>query len=136
MGLTEKRAIKTFQDTVYPALEKEINTTAGYPIEFDIKWDTLAVAEYAHLYNEGFTKIYFTPVINAFKNITADDLGKEALKETVKKIVIKNENENYSYNNAYTLDNGVLTIDHQPNCNIDDIAGRSEELIKFLSAKM
>jgi len=136
MGLTEKRSIKAFQDSKYPELVKEINTLAGFPVEFDVKWDTLAEPDYAHLYEEGFTKVYFTPVVNAFKAITADDLGKEALKETVKKIVIKNEGGFYSAGSAYSFENGVLTIDHQPVSNIDDISDRSSHLEKFLSSKM
>lgn len=136
MGLTEKRGIKTFQDTKYAGLVKEINTAAGFPVELDVHWDTLATADYAHLYDEGFTKVYFTPVINAFKAITTDELGKEGLKETVKKIVIKNEGDNYSGSAAYSYSDGVLTIDHSPITNIDDIDQRSAELEKFLSAKM
>jgi hypothetical protein len=136
MGLIEKRAIKAFQDTKYPGLVTEINTIAGFPIEFEVKWDTMAVADYTHMYDEGFTKVYFTPVINAFKEITTDDLGKDALKATVKKIVIKNEGNIYSAGYAYSFDNGVLTIDHEPFSNIDDIDQRSQELVKFLSSKM
>lgn len=136
MGLTEKRAIKAFQDNAYVTLTKEIDTIAGFPLEFDVKWDTLAVDDYGHLYEEGFTKVYFKPVINAFKDIASDDMGKEALKETVKKIVIKNEGGVYYPDNAYSFDNGVLTIDHQPITNIDDIDARSKFLTKLLSSKM
>ena len=136
MGLTEKRAIKAFQDTKYTELVKEINTIAGFPVEFDVKWETLAEPEYSHMYEEGFTKVYFTPVINAFKGIAVDDMGKEALKESVKKIVIKNESGAYYGSAAYAFENGVLTIDHKPFTNIDDIQDRSKELEKLLSSKM
>ncbi len=136
MGLAEKRGIKAFQDTKYAGLVSEINTLAGFPVEFDVNWDSLAEADYAHLYEEGFTKVYFTPIINAFKAITVDELGKEGLKETVKKIVIKNENGNYYGSTAYTYADGVLTIDHSPISNIDNIDERSTELEKLLSSKM
>ncbi|MCC6288050.1 MAG: hypothetical protein IT249_09200 [Chitinophagaceae bacterium] len=136
MGLIEKRATKAFQDNAYASLTNEINTIAGFPVEFDVKWDTLAVSDYSHLYEEAFTKVYFTPVINAFKEITIDDLGKEALKETVKKIVIKNEGGFYYGESAYSYSNGTLTIDHQPVTNVDDIDSRTNYLIKLLSSKM
>lgn len=132
MGLQERRAVKTFQDGSYQSLTNEINTLAGYPLEFDINWDTLALEEYTHLYDEGFTKVYFTPLINALKEITADDMGKEALKEALKKVVIKNEAGNYYGSTAYAFNGGVLTIDHQPFSNIDNITERSEELSKLL----
>ncbi len=136
MGRTDKRAVKAVQDTKFPELEKEINTIAGYPIEFEVKWDELAYPDYAHMYDETFPEVYFIPVINAFKNIASDDMGKEALKETVKKIVIKNENDISSALRAYSLDNGALIIDHNPVVNAMNTDERSQELEKFLSSKM
>lgn len=132
MGLQERRAVKAFQDGSYQNLTSEINTLAGSSLEFEVNWDTLALEEYSHLYDEGFTKVYFTPLINALKEITIDDMGKEALKETLKKIVIKNEAGNYYGSTAYAFSGGVLTIDHQPFSNIDNITERSEELSKLL----
>src|SRR5689334_4744204 len=132
MGLQEKRALKTFQDDSYPKLTSEINTLAGYPILFEIKWDTLALDEYAHMYEECFPKVYFTPLINAIKKITADDMGKEALKEALKKVVIKNEGGFYYASSAYSFNGGVLTIDHQPFNNVDNITERSTELSALL----
>jgi D-alanine-D-alanine ligase-like ATP-grasp enzyme len=137
MGLLEKRAIKNFHELNYPVLIKEINTIAGYPIEFEVNWDSLMVDELSHLYEEGFTKVYFTPIINAFKEITIDDLGKEALKMTVKKIIIKNEQEFYSAASAYVLDkNGILTIDLMPTTNVDSIEDRSSYLATYLMKHM
>jgi hypothetical protein len=132
MGLQERRAVKAFQDGNYQTLTSEINTLAGFPLEFEVNWDTIAQEEYTHMYDEGFTKVYFTPLINAIKEITLDDMGKEALKEALKKVVIKNEAGNYYGSNAYTFAGGVLTIDHQPFSNIDNISERSEELSKLL----
>jgi hypothetical protein len=125
MGLQEKRALKAFQEGNYQQLTSEINTLAGYPIEFEVNWDTLALDEYAALYEDCFPKVYFTPLINAIKEIAADDMGKEALKEILKKIVIKNEGGYYSAGSAYSFQSGVLTVDHQPFNNVDNITERS-----------
>ena len=132
MGLQERRAVKAFQDNSYQKLTSEINTLAGFPIEFEVNWDTLALEEYTHMYEECFPKVYFTPLINAVKEITIDDMGKEALKESLKKVVIKNEAGNVYGSNAYAFNGGVLTIDHQPFSNVDNITERSEELSKLL----
>lgn len=132
MGLQEKRALKTFQDGSYQKLTNEINTLAGYSIEFEVNWETLALEERTDLYDEGFTKVYFTPLINALKEITADAMGKEALKEALKKVVIKNEAGHTNPTYAYTFDGGVLTIDHYPFGNIDDITDRTKELGELL----
>lgn len=136
MGLQEKRAITAFQENTFVDLVKEINAIAGYEPEVDVKWDTLAVADYGHLYNEGFTKVYFDPLIATLKEIAADDLGIEALKETLKKIIIKNEGNFGSPKSAYSFADGVLTIDHSPITNINDVAERTKYLVQFLSSKM
>lgn len=132
MGLQERRAVKAFQDDSYQKLTGEINTMAGFPIEFEVNWDTIALDDYSHMYEECFPKVYFTPLINAVKEITADDMGKEALKESLKKVIIKNEAGNVYGSNAYAFSGGVLTIDHQPFSNVDNITERSEELSKLL----
>lgn len=136
MGLLEKRAVKAFQDGSYQTLTNEINTLAGYPLEFEVNWDNLAVEEYTHMYDEGFTKVYFTPLINAIKEITVDDMGKEALKETLKKVIIKNEGGIYYVSDAYKFEGGTLTINHEPFSNIDNITERSEGLAKLLMKNM
>jgi hypothetical protein len=128
MGLLEKRALKAFQDGSYKTLTDEINAIAGYTIEFEVNWETLALDEYAEIYDDSFTKVYFTPLIAALKEITADDMGKEALKEALKKVVIKNEGGFVYGSNAYSFSNGVLTIDHVPFSNVDNITERSTEL--------
>jgi hypothetical protein len=132
MGLLEKRALKTFQDDSYQKLTSEINTLAGYPLEFEVKWETLALDERASIYEESFTKVYFTPLLDAIKEIVNDDMGKEALKEALKKVVIKNEGGNVYGSNAYSFNGGVLTIDHEPFSNIDNVTERSMELGKLL----
>jgi hypothetical protein len=132
MGLSEKRALKTFQDDSYQKLTSEINTLAGYPLEFEVKWETLALDEKASIYEESFTKVYFIPLVDAIKEIITDEMGKEALKEALKKVVIKNEGGNVYGSNAYSFNGGVLTIDHEPFSNIDNVTERSMELSKLL----
>jgi hypothetical protein len=136
MGLLEKRALLAFQENEYKTLITEINSIAGYTIDIEVNWDSLAEEDYTQMYPEGFTKVYFTPIIDAFKEITIDDLGKEALKATLKKIVIKNEGDIYSASYAYVFSNGVLTIDHKPFTNIDNIEERSKELASLLMKQM
>jgi hypothetical protein len=136
MGLLEKRALKAFQDGAYKKLTGEINKIAGFNVDFDVNWETLALEDQSHLYEESFPKVYFEPIIKAFTEIASDEMGKDALKETLKKIIIKNEGGVYYGSGAYSFDNGVLTIDHQPTTNIDNIQERSDELAKILMKQM
>jgi hypothetical protein len=136
MGLLEKRALLAFQENEFKTLTTEINNLAGYPVDIEVHWESLAEEDYSHLYTEGFTKVYFTPIIEAFKEITVDDLGKQGLADTLKKIVIKNENDTSSASYAYTYNDGVLTIDHKPFTNIDYYDDRSKELATLLMKQM
>jgi hypothetical protein len=75
-GLKEKRAVKDFQEKSYPKLAKEINSVLGVDVPIEVDWDSIAVDGQAHLYEEGFTKVFFTPLLEAFKSICADDMAK------------------------------------------------------------
>lgn len=127
MGLAERRAVKSFQDTKYPKFEKEIHEAAGFPAELDIRWDTLGAEDYGHMYEEAFTKVYFKPLIEALRAVACDDMGREALKEGLKKVIIR-----YTGTNEISFTGGVLTFDHHPVSNLDYGADRKEQLQKAL----
>lgn len=132
-GLKEKRAVKDFQETSYPKLKKEIDAIAGVDVPIEVDWNSVAVKDYAHLYEEGFTKVYFTPLLQALKEICADEMGKSALKDALKKVVIKNSSNSYSPS-KFSFTDGILVIDHSPTTNLGDIKDRSSKLVKLLEA--
>ena len=41
MGLTERRAIKAFQENKYPKLKAEMDTAAGFDVPVVVDWDTI-----------------------------------------------------------------------------------------------
>ncbi len=131
MGLAEKRAVEQFKTNIYPKLKSEIDEAAGFDVNIDVEWDTLAEDEYAHLYNEGFEKVYFSPLIKAFKDITIDDLGKKALKAGLSQVAIKNAS-GIGSTAGITFDKSVLTIDHSPVTNIDDVDERASYIQKIV----
>ena len=136
MGLAEKRIVKAYQEGTYQELVKEINTLAGFDLEIEVDWSSLSNNTYSNIWEQSFSQVYFTPIINAFKAITVDDLGKEALQETLKKIVVKNENEYASPRDAYGFEKDTLTINHSSYKNIDNVAERSKYLTEFLESKL
>ena len=75
MGLQGKRAIEDFKNNVFPDLKKEIEEAAGFPVSTEVSREKLIADGYSHMYNEAFTKVYFTPLIRALKAITFDDPG-------------------------------------------------------------
>lgn len=132
MGLAERRAAKEFRETHYPALEAEIRAAAGFDLALEIDWDSLAVEEYGHMYAECWPKVYFQPLIESLKSITRDDLGREALADGLTRVVIRNQGDNSSPHSAITFEGKVLTIDHKPVTNVDDVKDRADHMTKLL----
>lgn len=132
MGLTERRALAAFQESIFPGIKKEIDMAAGFEVTMEIKWDTLAAEGYADSYPDFFSKVYFTPLVTAFKAICIDQMGKDSLKQSLKKVVITNEKGNYSPESAFTIVAGVLTLDHLPSSNVDSVRERETVLQKLL----
>jgi hypothetical protein len=123
MGLAERRAAKEFENNIYPKLKKQIDEIAGFEVPMEVRWDTLMKEDgYTSSWAEGWPKIYFEPLMLALKNICADDMGKDALKAGLKKIVVQDAKDSYSSWWA-SWENGILTLDHQF-CNLDSIPDR------------
>jgi len=118
MGLAERRGVERFKNDVYPGWKSRIDEAAGFDVPVEVAWDELAVADYADRYADFFPKVYFQPLVDALGAVTIDDLGKDALREGLSKIVIRNAGEFYSAAGISFTD-GVLTFDHKPYTNID-----------------
>ncbi|MCQ0111966.1 hypothetical protein SAMN04487906_0727 [Zhouia amylolytica] len=132
MGLKKKRFTKAFLEEAYPELKRQIDTAAGFDVEILIEWDSLFNEQFMHLYNDTYPKIYFQPLIQAFKSISSDDLGKKALQESLQKVIIDNRHDHHNPNSAFRLKDGVLTVDHSPVLNADKVEERVEVLVELL----
>lgn len=136
MGLAERRAAKKFEDTLYPPLKKQLDAAAHFDVPVDVHWESLAIEERAHLYDECFPKVYFQPLIEAFQAICVDDMGREALKAKLKRVVIRNTADNSSASSMVTFEGGVLTLDHKPTTNVDDVRDRTKSIQQTLEAAL
>ncbi|RKH68409.1 hypothetical protein [Corallococcus llansteffanensis] len=136
MGLAERRAAKKFEDTVYPKLKQQLDAAAHHEVQVEVNWQSLAIDGSADLYEEAFTKVYFTPLIEAFEAICIDDMGREALQSKLKRVVIRNTADVSSGSSMVTFEDGVLTLDHRPTTNIDDIRERKNSIQQTLEAAL
>ena len=132
MGLKENRFTKTFQEEQFPQLKAQIIEAAGFDVPLNIEWANLFEDRFLHLYNDSYPKIYFLPFIEALTSITADDMGKEALAESLKEIHITNTKDHHNPSNAFSISNGILTLDHSPILNADDVDRRTKVLVDLL----
>jgi len=87
MGLMERRKIKELQDEVLPGRVKEIEEICGKPIPYEVDWDSLAedAAGLNFLDNISCHRLNM-----ALRMICLDDMGKEAVRESLKLIRLRN----------------------------------------------
>lgn len=117
MGLAERRAAERWKNDYYPDWKARIDQAAGFEVPVEVSWTELAEQDYADSYAEFFPKVYFEPLVLALSAITVDQMGKDALRDGLSKIVIKNSGE-YGSTTGITFRNGELTINHRPHVNV------------------
>ena len=131
MGLAERRSAERFKNEDYPGWKSRIDEAAGFEVEIEVAWGELAVADYADSYAEYFPQVYFQPLLDAFSAIGADDMGKEALREGVSKVIIKNSDQFFSPS-GITFADGVLTFDHKSESNTHHVEERTKAIQTLL----
>jgi hypothetical protein len=135
MGLAERRAAKDFQDNQLPPLQAEISMLAGTELSLEINWEELATANQAHLYADAWPELYFKPVIAALRQITRDQMGKDAVASGLKKLEIRNSKGAYSPASAITFASGTLAIDHDLS-NVGDTDARAKYIVELLEKSL
>ena len=105
MGLEERRMIKELQDVTLPGRVKEIEEICGAPIPYDVDWTTLAddKAGLNFLDNISCHRLNM-----ALRVICSDDMGKEAVREGLKKVRLVNV-KNHA-DRKISFEDGVLEM--------------------------
>lgn len=127
MGLAERRGAERFKNDDYPGWKARIDQAAGFEVQVEVIWEELAVEDYASSYADFFPKVFFQPLTDALGAVGADEMGKDALRAGLSKIVIRNTGGYYSTAGISFAD-GVLTFDHKPHTNIGDGQERAKGL--------
>jgi hypothetical protein len=105
MGINERRKIKELQDVTFPGRVKEIEEICGKAIPYEVDWESLA---------DDMEALNFIDNISchrlnmALRVICQDDLGKEAVREGLKQIKLKNVKDKSRMKLAF--DAGVLEM--------------------------
>ena len=105
MGLNERRKIKELQDTTFPGRVKEIEEICGRAIPYEVDWDSLADDAEALNFIDN---ISCHRLNMALRVICQDDMGKQAVRDGLKQIKLKNVKDKSSM--KMTFDGGVLEM--------------------------
>jgi hypothetical protein len=105
MGLTERRKIKELQDTTLPGRVKEIEEICGKPIPYEVDWESLADdAEGLNFLDN----ISCHRLNMALRAICLDDMGKEAVRDSLNLIKLKNVKDKSAM--KINFDGGILEM--------------------------
>ncbi len=107
MGLAERRRLKELRESVVPARQKELAAAAGVPLTLTVAWESLAEDTNPIMRLDEYC---FQRVVDAFKDVCRDELGKEAVAAKVKRVHVINST-NSSWSETCQLQDGVLTLD-------------------------
>src|SRR5438552_6155635 len=105
MGLNERRKIKELQDVTLPGRVKEIEEICGKAIPYEVDWDSLADDAEALNFMDN---ISCHRLNMALRVICQDDMGKEAVRDGLRLIKLKNVKDRSAM--KLSFDAGVLDM--------------------------
>ena len=105
MGLAEKRWVAEKQKTDEVAFGSQIKATLGFAVKIEIDWDGFSdnLDEVQYITHDSYG---LPNLVKALSTITADDLGKEAIKGALKKIVIASAKAD---DTSFAFEDGTIT---------------------------
>jgi len=105
MGLNERRKIKELQDTTFPDRVREIAEICGLAVPYEVDWDSLS----DDMEGLNFIDNLSCHRLNmALRMICQDDMGKQAVREGLKLVKLKNVKDKAQM--KMTFDGGVLEM--------------------------
>jgi hypothetical protein len=133
MGLSEKRAVKRYQDENFIRLQADIAALVGKEIPFEIDWASLPREGSANFLPEGLDKVYFLPVIKALESVCSNGEKKSEVAKGLRKIVIVNgENALEKSEQDIRFAEGVLYVNQR----LSNFDSDYEERIRRIAAAL
>jgi hypothetical protein len=141
IGLAERRAIAAYRQETYPAIEQGIQQAAGFPVPIEVEWDQLTLPGDAPYYarDDYFGKTIFEPLTAALRAITADAMGRDALRAKLQRIRIRYDEKTApasNYPNGLSFAGGVLDINWRPYANTADLQERTQAITQLLEKNL
>lgn len=91
MGLAEKRLVAAFEKDALPRWKERIAAVAGFPFEWQVDYDLLVKPDFLSAYPETLDYNFFLPLEQALQSVCADDLGRDSLRATIKRVKLTSD---------------------------------------------
>jgi len=104
MGLAEKRWAAEKKKTDEPAYANEVMKTLGFEVPIEIDWEGFSqnLAESNYIMNDSYG---LPNLVKALATVTADDIGRDAIKAALKKITVTSVAADAT---SFTFTDGVI----------------------------
>ena len=140
MGLAEKRAIEEFKTTGFTKFTDELKTITKFDVPVEVKWDELssrieASSDKKEAFNEYFDAMFAQTLLQSFKSVCADNMGREALHGALKKIVLVSGPEASYWASGFKFEGGTLTL-NMSYANVSDVKDRVKGMTELLESKL
>jgi hypothetical protein len=136
MGIIDDRSLKAYREFAYPRWKEKLEIYLGFPLVLEVQWETLVSPNAPNWYFTHLTEIFFLPLSYAIETFAYDDLGRGAIRNSLKSVVIKNTTENSDFYNMVDFKDGVLSIDHLTDVNIQETYQRAEAILQCLEKNL
>jgi len=103
MGLEEKRAQKEVEEKQVATAAAKIKGIVGVEVPIEVDWASLPTVQ-----NINWLYTSLNSVSSAVEKVAKDEMGKQALKEGLKKVVIR---KSASRQTSAAMKDGVLTLE-------------------------
>ena len=136
MGLAQKRIVQEYQGSAFGEWKKKFDAVVGCDIPFEVRWDTMQNDDYKNRddYFTWYEAVYFKPLMAVFEDLCKDNMGKEAVKAGVTKIIV--DGSEGSFPGASKFTGGVFTLNHKFFTNVNDIDARIKGWKKIIEDKL
>jgi hypothetical protein len=111
MGLQEKRLLKQVLEEQRPQTKAEIKEICGAEIPVEIDQDSFMNDQYAKGCLEGVKGYGMDMAVEALKLVCKDDMGKDAVKEGLKKVLFRNLPNEKQMDLTTYMKEGVVTVE-------------------------
>lgn len=106
MGLQERKAAQAIKEQYFDAYQKELNEIVGKELPIEINWESFDLNAVKFI-----PSVCLQRTVDAFKRLCSDDMGKEAVKESIQLITVENiAEEGAEANKSLKLEGGTFKI--------------------------
>lgn len=134
MGLAERRAVQKFKDEGFAGCVEKVQAAAGFAVPVEVVWEGMQVPGITSELPQVIDQVFFQPLSLALAAVAIDDMGREALRTSLQKVVISNQTENFD-STKFSYEAGVLRMDHRL-VNAHAVMDRARSLQRLLESKL